>query len=184
MSADRTARDRGASDGPIVVDEGIVGGTPVIRGTRMTVYSVLGRVAHGDTIDDILAENPDLSRKALEAAVTYARAHPLIERPGGRPWEPVAPLVPCGRLTGNYHRHRTSLGHSRSAGTPACADRRPPEEIDAAIQAERDFLGLIYLDACPPISLLEQHRRWGDPLAAVMGRSSSPVRARIHRSRA
>ena len=52
----------------------------------MTVYSVLGRVDHGDTIDDILSENPDLSREALEAAVTYARAHPLIGRPGGRPW--------------------------------------------------------------------------------------------------
>jgi uncharacterized protein (DUF433 family) len=51
----------------------------------MTVYSVLGRVNHGGTIDDILAENPDLPREALEAAVTYARTHPLIGRRGGRP---------------------------------------------------------------------------------------------------
>ena len=83
---DRAERYRAVRDRAIVIDEEIKGGTPVIRGTRMTVYSVLGRVDHGDTIDDILSENPDLSREALEAAVTYARAHPLIGRPGGRPW--------------------------------------------------------------------------------------------------
>jgi uncharacterized protein (DUF433 family) len=70
----------------IVVDEEIKGGTPVIRGTRMTVYAVLGRVDHGETIDDILADNPDLTREALEAAINYARSHPLVGRPGGRPW--------------------------------------------------------------------------------------------------
>ena len=70
----------------IVVDEEIKGGTPVIRGTRMTVYAVLGRVDHGETIDDILADNPDLTREALEAAIIYARSHPLVGRPGGRPW--------------------------------------------------------------------------------------------------
>jgi uncharacterized protein (DUF433 family) len=44
----------------------------------MTVYSVIGRVDHGETIDDILSENPDLTRAALEAAVAYARAHPRL----------------------------------------------------------------------------------------------------------
>ena len=66
----------------IVVDAAIQGGTPVIRGTRMTVYSVLGRIDHGDTIDDILEENPDLARDAIEAAITYARAHPRPQRFG------------------------------------------------------------------------------------------------------
>jgi uncharacterized protein (DUF433 family) len=60
----------------ITVNPDVQGGTPVIRGTRMTVYSVLGRVEHGDTIADILADNPDISRDAVEAAVAYARAHP------------------------------------------------------------------------------------------------------------
>lgn len=83
---DRAERYRAARDSAIVIDDKIKGGTPVLRGTRMTVYSVLGRVDHGDTIDDILADNPDLTRDALEAAVTYARTHPLMGRPGGRPW--------------------------------------------------------------------------------------------------
>jgi uncharacterized protein (DUF433 family) len=83
---DRAERYRAARDAWIAVDEAIMGGTPVIRGTRMTVYSVLGRVDHGDTIEDILEDNPDLSRDAIEAAITYARTHPFVGRPGGRPW--------------------------------------------------------------------------------------------------
>lgn len=83
---DRAERYRITRDASIVSDEAIKGGTPVIRGTRMTVHSVLGRIEHGETVDDILNENPDLSREAIEAAVIYARTHPLIGRPGGRPW--------------------------------------------------------------------------------------------------
>ncbi len=87
---ERTDRYLSARDNSIVTDGKIMGGTPVIRGTRMTVYSVLGRIEHGETIEDILADNPDLSREALEAAVTYARTHPLMGRPVGRPWAAVA----------------------------------------------------------------------------------------------
>ena len=31
--------------------------TPAIRGNRMTVYSVLGRIENGETVDDILSDN-------------------------------------------------------------------------------------------------------------------------------
>jgi uncharacterized protein (DUF433 family) len=67
----------------IAIDAAIQGGTPVIRGTRMTVYSVLGRIEHGDTVEDILADNPDISREAVEAAVAYARYHPRAQRFAG-----------------------------------------------------------------------------------------------------
>jgi uncharacterized protein (DUF433 family) len=87
---DRAERYRIARDASIVIDDAIKGGTPVIRGTRMTVYSVLGRVESGETVDDILGDNPDLSREALESAIIYARTHPLMGRPGGRPWADVA----------------------------------------------------------------------------------------------
>jgi uncharacterized protein (DUF433 family) len=63
-------------DGFVVVDDGVKGGAPVIRGTRITVFSVLGRIEHGETVDDILADNPDLAREAVEAAITYARRYP------------------------------------------------------------------------------------------------------------
>jgi uncharacterized protein (DUF433 family) len=87
---DRAEHYRIARDASIVIDEAIMGGTPVIRGTRVTVYAVLGRIDHGETVDDILADNPDLSRAAIETAITYARSHPMIGRPGGRPWSDAA----------------------------------------------------------------------------------------------
>jgi uncharacterized protein (DUF433 family) len=89
-AVDRAERYRVSRDASIVIDGEIKGGTPVIRGTRVTVYSVLGRVEHGETIDDILGDNPDLSREAVETAVIYARTHPLMGRPGGRPWVDAA----------------------------------------------------------------------------------------------
>ena len=87
---ERTEHYREARDAFIVSNDDIMGGTPVIRGTRLTVYSVLGRIKHGDTLDDILGDNPDLSRDAIEAAITYARTHPPMGRPGGRPWTDTA----------------------------------------------------------------------------------------------
>ncbi len=89
LVGDRLARAdhyRALRDAHIVVDDEILGGTPVIRGTRMSVYSVLGRIAGGETVDDIHADNPDIDRDAIEAAAIYARTHPLVGRPGGRPW--------------------------------------------------------------------------------------------------
>lgn len=82
--AERYARGR---DRHIQVTDGIKGGTPVIRCTRMTVYAVLGRIEHGETLDDLVADNPDIPREAFDAALVYARTHPLVGRPGGRPWE-------------------------------------------------------------------------------------------------
>ena len=79
-------RYKESRDAHIVSDPDILGGTPVIRGTRMTVYSVLGRLQDGDNIDDLTADNPDIPREAFEAAAIFARAHPLRGRPSGRPW--------------------------------------------------------------------------------------------------
>ncbi len=88
--AGRAARYSRAREDHIVVDPGIMGGTPVLRGTRMTVYSVSGRLEGGDSIDDILEDNPHLTREAVETAALYARTHPLVGRPGGRPWAKAA----------------------------------------------------------------------------------------------
>lgn len=87
---ERAEHYRATRDVFIVIDKAIMGGTPVLRGTRMTVYSVLGRLDHGDSIADIMDENPDLAPEAIEAAIIYARAHPLMGRPGGRPWVDAA----------------------------------------------------------------------------------------------
>jgi uncharacterized protein (DUF433 family) len=83
---DRVVRYAGDRERWIERNPEIKGGTPVIKGTRMSVYSVRGRIDHGDSIEDVLEDNPDVPREAIEAALTYARANPLVGRPGGRPW--------------------------------------------------------------------------------------------------
>lgn len=68
----------------VVSDPAILGGTPVIRGTRITAQALLDRVRDGDTAADILADYPDLPRDTVEAALLYAEAHPPRGRPAGQ----------------------------------------------------------------------------------------------------
>ncbi|PZU59280.1 MAG: hypothetical protein DI547_06605 [Sphingobium sp.] len=65
----------------------ILGGTPVIKGTRVSVYAIRGRLDGGESIDAMIEDYPDLDREAIETALLYARTHPLVGRPGGRPWK-------------------------------------------------------------------------------------------------
>lgn len=83
-------RYRDARDRYIVSDPAILGGTPVIAGTRLTVYAVLGRMQDGETVDDLAADYPEVPREAFAAAELYARTHPLRGRPSGRPWRNAA----------------------------------------------------------------------------------------------
>lgn len=56
----------------IEVNPSVLGGKPVIRGSRISVELILGLLAKGMTFDDILSEYPHLARDDLEAAVRYA----------------------------------------------------------------------------------------------------------------
>jgi uncharacterized protein (DUF433 family) len=64
----------------IEINPEVMGGTPVVRGTRVPVYSLLRLVERGRSIDQILNELPYLSREGIEAAVVYARTHPRTGR--------------------------------------------------------------------------------------------------------
>lgn len=46
-------------------------GKPVIVGTRITVESILERIAAGEAIDKMVAEHPRLTREAVLAAVDF-----------------------------------------------------------------------------------------------------------------
>lgn len=81
---------RDARDRHIASDPDILGGTPAITGTRLTVYAVLGRLQDGDSVDDLVADYPGIPREAFMAAELYAGAHPLRGRPSGRPWRQAA----------------------------------------------------------------------------------------------
>jgi len=47
-------------------------GKPVIAGTRITVECILERLGAGETIEQIVAEHPRLTREAVLAAVEFA----------------------------------------------------------------------------------------------------------------
>jgi uncharacterized protein (DUF433 family) len=56
----------------IIVNSEICGGRPVIRGTRITVQTVLEFLAAGDSIEDVLDEYPSLVREDIHACLDYA----------------------------------------------------------------------------------------------------------------
>lgn len=87
---DRVHSYNRAREKVIVRDPEIMGGTPVIRGTRITVYALAGRLEDGETIDDILEDYPRLKREDVEAAIMYAKANPMLGRPSGKPWRKAA----------------------------------------------------------------------------------------------
>jgi len=53
-------------------DPDICGGKPRVLGTRMRVRDVLGYLAGGDTVDELLAEFPYLTRDAVLACLAFA----------------------------------------------------------------------------------------------------------------
>ena len=58
----------------IVRDPKICGGEPVIKGTRVTLRTVLASLAEGSTIEEILADFPTLSEKDIRAVIAFAAA--------------------------------------------------------------------------------------------------------------
>lgn len=58
----------------ITVDPERMGGVPCIRDLRVTVSMVLGQLAGGRTIDDVLVDYPYLERADVLAALEYAAA--------------------------------------------------------------------------------------------------------------
>jgi uncharacterized protein (DUF433 family) len=56
----------------ITLDPDICNGRPVVRDTRITVQTVLEFLAAGDSVDDVLAEYPDLTREDVQACLNYA----------------------------------------------------------------------------------------------------------------
>jgi uncharacterized protein (DUF433 family) len=47
-------------------------GRPVIRGTRVLVSTILGAMASGDSIEDVLADYPNLRKEDIEGALEFA----------------------------------------------------------------------------------------------------------------
>ncbi len=59
-------------NGRILIDAAVCSGKPVIKGTRIMVRNVLGIVAGGGTVEEVLESYPELSAEDVSAALEYA----------------------------------------------------------------------------------------------------------------
>ena len=56
----------------ITMDPAICNGRPVVKGTRITVQTVIEFLAAGDSVDDVLEEYPALTREDVLACMDWA----------------------------------------------------------------------------------------------------------------
>jgi uncharacterized protein (DUF433 family) len=63
--------DQGATS-IIVRDPAVLGGKPVIAGTRISVQLILEKLGDGWTLADLLSDYPQLTRDQIVAALAYA----------------------------------------------------------------------------------------------------------------
>jgi uncharacterized protein (DUF433 family) len=57
----------------ITVDPEICHGKPCVRGLRYPVETILEYLAGGDSVEDLLAEFPDLEREDILACLEFSR---------------------------------------------------------------------------------------------------------------
>jgi len=57
----------------------IMFGKPVIKGTRISVELILGKIADGESVDAILSSYPHLTRQQVLACVDFARKSLSLE---------------------------------------------------------------------------------------------------------
>jgi uncharacterized protein (DUF433 family) len=56
----------------ISLDPSVVAGKPVIKGTRLTVEYILGLLAHGANVEDILEEYEGLTAEDIQGCILFA----------------------------------------------------------------------------------------------------------------
>ena len=56
----------------IVRDPQIVGGEPILKGTGVTLKTVLASLAEGATTEEILADFPTLAEEDVRSAIVFA----------------------------------------------------------------------------------------------------------------
>ena len=53
-------------------DTAVMMGKPVVAGTRVTVESILEKLAAGESIEQLLSAHPRLTREGISAALSFA----------------------------------------------------------------------------------------------------------------
>ena len=72
----------------IVRDAGICGGEPVIKGTRVTLRTILASLSDGDSVETILKAFPTLTEDDVRAVVAFAAESAREDLPAPRPTSP------------------------------------------------------------------------------------------------
>ena len=54
--------------------QNICGGEPTIKGTRVTLRTILASLAEGATIEEVLVDFPTLKKEDVQAAIAFAAA--------------------------------------------------------------------------------------------------------------
>lgn len=83
----------------VTISDDIMGGSPVISGTRVPVHDVAAAMAAGIPVKEILEDYPSLTEDKLELAALYAEANPLRGRP-----KPLIARLPKGTRVLSDHR--------------------------------------------------------------------------------
>jgi uncharacterized protein (DUF433 family) len=83
----------------VTTSDDIMGGTPVIGGTRIPVHDVAAAMASGVSVEVLLEDYPSLTPEKLELAALYADANPLRGRP-----RPLLSSLPEGTRIISEHR--------------------------------------------------------------------------------
>jgi uncharacterized protein (DUF433 family) len=56
----------------VTYDHRILGGKPIIKGTRISVELILEWISAGSTVDAIVSTYPHLKKEAVQEAIRYA----------------------------------------------------------------------------------------------------------------
>lgn len=72
----------------IASDPKVMMGKPVVRGTRITVESILEKLSEGETVEQVVDEHPRLTEESVRAALAFAGealkadvVYPVEDRP-------------------------------------------------------------------------------------------------------
>ena len=96
-----------AGEARIIKDPNILGGKPVIEGTRLAVWLIQEHIASGATEEDLLRNYPRLTAEGIAAALRYAEEHGMVPFEDFEEWD---------KMFGIHRRSKT--GKANSAASP------------------------------------------------------------------
>ena len=76
----------------VEIDPEVMGGEPVLKGTRVPVYLIAGMVEDGVPVEEILEGYPILSAEQVDFAPVFSQAYPRRGRPTKRRWHEKGPV--------------------------------------------------------------------------------------------